>query len=317
VPFWLASALLVALDVALLLAILVVVVRAAPLHAVAGVRLDAAALLGPALWTEPVRTTFDYGQVNVILLALVLVDAFVLPPRWRGVGTGIAAAIKIVPAFYGLYWLLTRQWRPAVTMVVTALTATALAALVAPSDSVRYWTETLFQTQRVGPLWYTSNQSLRATYVRLLGDGTVAELLWLGSAAIVVALTIALARRRSVAGPCLATLTAVGLASLLVAPISWSHHWVWFLPACVLLAARLESRIARAALPVALLASFAAPHWLMPHEDDRELRWSALEWVAGSVYPALAVLLLVVIGGAPAHRPASSEPSPASAGHQA
>ena len=60
---------------------------AGPRTAVAG-----CALAAVALWTEPVITTISYGQINLLLLALVLWD-FNLPPdsRLRGVGVGLAA----------------------------------------------------------------------------------------------------------------------------------------------------------------------------------------------------------------------------------
>ncbi|WP_225877203.1 glycosyltransferase family 87 protein, partial [Streptomyces resistomycificus] len=58
---------------------------------------------------EPLRDTFSFGQVNILLLALVLADAWLLAngrARWAGVGIGIAAAVKLTPAlFIGLLLL--------------------------------------------------------------------------------------------------------------------------------------------------------------------------------------------------------------------
>lgn len=58
---------------------------------------------------EPLRDTFSFGQVNLVLLALVLVDCLLLTTgrgRWAGAGTGLAAAVKLTPVlFIGLLLL--------------------------------------------------------------------------------------------------------------------------------------------------------------------------------------------------------------------
>ncbi len=56
--------------------------------------------------------------------------------------------------------------------------------------------------------------------------------------------------------------TAVtGTTGLLVSPISWAHHWVWILPALVLLV-RYGHRITAA---VGYLLFALAPFWYTPH----------------------------------------------------
>jgi hypothetical protein len=51
---------------------------------------------------------------------------------------------------------------------------------------------------------------------------------------------------------------------LLVSPISWTHHWVWILPALViLLQAGPRSRVAAACAYVLFVA---APMWFTPHD---------------------------------------------------
>src|SRR3954464_996657 len=81
------------------LALLVFVVRRSA--AVLGRPLDPAAtalLVAVVLALDPVRTTFYLGQINVVLLALVLADLTGRPEgRLRGVGVGIAAALKLPP----------------------------------------------------------------------------------------------------------------------------------------------------------------------------------------------------------------------------
>lgn len=119
---------------------------------------------------EPLRDTFSFGQVNILLLALVLLDCRLLATgreRWAGVGIGLAAAIKLTPAaFIGLL-LVARRWRAAAVATAVAAAATALAAWVAPDASRFYWTHAMWDTTRVGRLDYVSNQSLQGILARL------------------------------------------------------------------------------------------------------------------------------------------------------
>lgn len=60
------------------------------------------AALGVALPFEPVRSNFGFGQINIILMALVVADCTgAIPRRLRGVGIALAASIKITPPHSG------------------------------------------------------------------------------------------------------------------------------------------------------------------------------------------------------------------------
>jgi alpha-1,2-mannosyltransferase len=85
---------------------------------------------------------------------------------------------------------------------------------------------------RISDVAGTSNHSLNGLVSRLLGPG--AAPVYLAGAAVLVVLTLALARR---AGEREAVVL-VGLCSAAVAPFSWSHHWVWVVPLTVLLVRR-------------------------------------------------------------------------------
>jgi uncharacterized membrane protein len=61
-----------------------------------------------------VRSTLAYRQVNIVLMALVTLDCLTAEPRWpRGALTGLAAAIKLTPAAFVLFFLLRRDYRAA------------------------------------------------------------------------------------------------------------------------------------------------------------------------------------------------------------
>ncbi|MEV5846207.1 glycosyltransferase 87 family protein [Streptomyces sp. NPDC051985] len=195
---------------------------------------------------EPLRDTFSFGQVNLILLALVLGDCCLLRSgrgRWAGVGIGLAAAIKLTPALFIAMLLIGRRWRAAGVATAVALAATGLAAWTDPKASRFYWTQALWDTSRVGRLDYVSNQSLQGVLARL---GHPDKPLW----AIVVLLTLAVwawrTRRAVAAGDWTAAFALTGLAACLVSPITWVHHLVWVLPSFALLARAGYPRIAGA-----------------------------------------------------------------------
>ncbi|MGY1698580.1 glycosyltransferase 87 family protein [Geodermatophilus sp. SYSU D00766] len=186
---------------------------------------------------EPVRETIGFGQVNLLLMALVLADVAALRrgSRWAGVGIGLAAAVKLTPALFVVWLLLTRRWRAAGVAVATAAGATLLALAVAPATSWRFWTQTLWQTERVGALDKTSNQSLLGALARLTDPAEPPRLLWAVLAAVALALVLTRAVRATRAGDDLAGVALTGLAACLVSPVSWSHHLVWLVPALVVL----------------------------------------------------------------------------------
>lgn len=116
---------------------------------------------------SPIHTSITYGQINVLLMAMVFADAFVVPRRFRGLLTGLAVSIKLTPAVFGLWFLLRKEWGSVVRMGLGAIGATGLAWLILPRDSVKYWTETLRETGRIGGEEYALNQSLNGLLYRL------------------------------------------------------------------------------------------------------------------------------------------------------
>ncbi|MFB8008252.1 glycosyltransferase 87 family protein [Nocardia sp. NPDC056000] len=215
------------------------------------------------LFLEPVRTTLFYGQINLVLMLLVLWDfARADDSRLRGIGAGIAAGIKLVPAYFTVQYLALRQWRSAATVVAGFLGSIALAWLILPADSHRYWFETFFQSERIAPDTNPANQSLRGMLAHWTGGSAP---IWLWFAVVVVvtfaslALTVALQRR----GERLLVVTIAGMTACAVSPYAWGHHWVWFVPLLVHLVHRAQSNsrwwIAAAALFVATGAW--AYHW--------------------------------------------------------
>ncbi len=183
---------------------------------------------------EPMRETIPLGQINMLLVLLVLLDLLVLGPRhsrWMGIGIGLATAIKLLPGIFIVYLLLTRQWRAAITSAVTAAAATVIAAVVAPQASWDFWTNALWDTTRVGRTDITGNQSLLGLVHRLVAPSAPNRVIWL----ILVLAVLAFGLWRAVAahrnGNEVAALAITGLVGGLISPITWPHHLYWFVPA--------------------------------------------------------------------------------------
>jgi alpha-1,2-mannosyltransferase len=217
--------------------------------------ITAAALL------EPIRQNVLFGQLNLILVGLILGDLLVLGPRhsrWFGVGIGLATAIKLIPGIFIVYLLITRRWRPAGTSVCAAIGATLVAAAVAPRDSWVFWTSALWDTDRVGRTDYAGNQSINGLLSRLDSGGHPNRAVWLVLAALVLGYGLWRARRAAAAGDEVVGLTLVGIVGSLVSPITWPHHLFWFIPAFVVLidAAVTSAGLRRARLVAPLVVGY-------------------------------------------------------------
>lgn len=214
------------------------------------------AVVGLSLFTDPVREIFSFGQLGLLLMAVCLVDLLTERPRWpRGVLIGIAAAMKLVPGLFAVYFLVTGRVREAVRAFVAFVLATLLSLAVDPHDTWQYWTSVVFDTKRVGGPSYYSNQAIYGTMQRIHLGGAAETLGWAVLAAACLGLAYLGATRAHRAGNEVLAVTIVGLTSELVSPVAWIHHLVWLVPAAGALALDLRPW-RRAILPLAVVAWF-------------------------------------------------------------
>lgn len=222
-----------------------------------------AAVVAAGLFLQPMWQSIFLGQVNPILLALVLADVRMVAAgrRRAGIGVGVAAAIKLTPGIFVVMLLLAGRIRAAAVAAGTFVGCGLLAFAIAPAASRVYWGGVFLDTSRVGAA-YVSNQSPFGAAARLLGGPThvgswypVVPLV-LGVAGLAVA--VAWARRAD----WLAAAAVTGTTGLLVSPISWAHHWMWVVPALVVL---VRAGRRRWAAGVYVLFCFS-PLWWMPRK---------------------------------------------------
>lgn len=264
-----------------------------------------------ALLAEPVWETQSFGQINIVLMAFVLID--VLARRtWlpRGVLIGLAAALKLTPAVFFLVFLINRQWRAAATTVASGVGFTLVAALISPNNSVTYWLHTLSDPSRIGGLAYSANQSIRGALTRF-GDAETEQsslpwliLMLITLVTIIFAMIQVERHARMVGQPAQLGLALIAsLIALLCSPVSWSHHWTWLLLWAVALwsvaylSRRSQTRVYQRT--VVTLASATTllvllrPHWLVPHTNNQEHDWSFWAHLVGNSYVILALIFVL------------------------
>jgi len=264
-----------------------------------GARLTCALVAAAAaIWLEPVWTTLRYGQIDLLIATLVVWDlSRPESARSKGLGIGLAVALKLTPAIFIVYLFFTRRTRAAAVSLTTFATSVAFAYVALPGDSREYWRGAFAEPSRVGRIENAANQSLRGALARVLHTTSVTHA-WLVLAAVagVVGLSLAVLAARK--GQEARGFALCALTALLVSPISWSHHWVLAVPALLLLVLEAGRRNSTAGLVTcALVALVAYAHtiWWVPinHPPHSELHLDTLQLVFANAYVLGALALLI------------------------
>ena len=251
-----------------------------------------------SIWLEPITSNFAFGQINVVLMTLVIADCVPRRTPWpRGLLLGLGIALKLTPAVFLLYFLLRRDNRAALTALASFAGATLVGFALAWNDSWEYWTHTVLHTDRIGETALNTDQNIAGALARLgLGEHDRFPL-WVAACLLVLAATVWAMRRALRAGEPTVALVCVALFGLVVSPVSWSHHWVWVLPA-VLVTWILAWRRRNVALAVLSATGVALMRWtpidLLPKHHETTANW----WrqLAGSSYVWWALAVIVAAG---------------------
>jgi alpha-1,2-mannosyltransferase len=274
------------------------------------------AIAAVSLWLEPVAMTLFFGQINLVLLALVVGD-LALPNRikCKGIGIGLAAAIKLTPLIFIPYLLFTGRVKAAAVSAITFAVTVGVGFAFLPHASAVYWGGQINRPGRRA--FHLDNQSLNGVILRLTHIGPDAYAYWVVASVIVGIAGLATSILASRRGHELLGLVACAATGLLVSPITWSHHYVYVIPALVLAAygpRRLSHRILGAALVVGLFGwwplrignrgGYDPKAHLMPrgllllapnrgnNPDPVEFTWHGPELILGNYY-VLTVLVLI------------------------
>jgi alpha-1,2-mannosyltransferase len=231
-------------------------------------RSRAAAALGltaAGLWTEPVQRGLHLGQIELLLMVAVVWD--LCQPehrRWKGVGIGVAAGIKLVPLIFIPYLVLAGKLRQAAVVTAAFAGTVVIGFVFLPYASAKYWlTGYVLHAGNVGNVGSLLNQSLFGLVVRALGSVRAGTPVWLALAVLIALLGCTAAAMLDRSGRPVAGWLTCALTGLLCSPISWDHHWVWIVPAMALFTdaavrARGAARWGFWALDTAVFALFGA-----------------------------------------------------------
>ncbi|KUI33336.1 alpha-(1-2)-phosphatidylinositol mannosyltransferase [Mycobacterium sp. IS-1496] len=259
----------------------------------------AAAIVAVAvIHVEPIEANFNFGQINVVLMTLVIADCVPRRTPWpRGVLVGVAIALKLTPAVFLLYFLLRRDTRALLVSAASAVALMVLGFALAWRDSWEYWTATVRNTDRIGAATLNTNQNIAGTLARLGVGEDLRFALWVLACFAVLGLTVWAARRALRAEEPVLALVCVAMFGLVVSPVSWSHHWVWSLPT-VLVTLVVAYRTRHLGLAVAGALGCALTVWspitLLP--EHRETSASLWRQLAGGSYVWWALLVIAAAG---------------------
>ncbi len=259
----------------------------------------ATALVAPTvLYLEPIRANFEFGQINVVLMTLVIADCVPRRTPWpRGVLLGLAIALKLTPAVFLVYLVVRRDVRAVMVSMASFVVATLAGFVLAWGDSWEYWTTTVRDTDRIGTATLNTNQNIAGALARLGLGESERFALWTLACFAVLGVTVWAARRILAADEPVLALICVALFGLVVSPVSWSHHWVWMLPT-IIVTAVVAWRGRNVILGLMSAAGLALMIWtpidLLPEHHEATAAW----WrkLAGGSYVWWAVALIVVAG---------------------
>jgi alpha-1,2-mannosyltransferase len=255
---------------------------------------------------EPVRSNLNYGQINLILLLMVVADLTRVRPPWRGLLVGLAAAVKLTPLVYLSYFALAKEWRSLLRGVGAFVGVTALSWAVLPGDSTLYWFHEVSDAGRTGNLAGVSNQSWNGLVHRAPFDGGHGStVLWLVLSLATLAAGLVLTRWLIEGTRPVEAVIVLAITEVLISPVSWSHHWSWLAlaPVAVVSVWRIH-RVVAYALGVLVALGVAAPYlWV---------RWVPLSYVGSNALVLGGAAVLAIWLAAEARRRRQS-PTPAPA----
>jgi len=251
------------------------------------------------LAVEPIRTTLGYGQVNTILMALVIADLLPDAPGERrripqGTLIGLAAAIKLTPALFVIFAFLIGRTRVAITAMISFAVFTGIGAILLFRETLVFFGGLSGGDTRTASPLYTGNQSLLGVFFRLGDSSRVTALVGLAVSVVLAVLGCLVAAHWWRHDEKVFAVAIVGLTTCLASPLSWTHHYVWILPLGMAVLSPGVPRWAR------YLGGFwvvwvcvCLPLAVLPYGGGRERQFDFLQQLVANLGPIIGVILVV------------------------
>ncbi|MFG1608857.1 glycosyltransferase 87 family protein [Actinoplanes sp. NPDC049265] len=153
----------------------------------------------------------------------------------------------------------------ALRAIATFAACTALGAIAAPADSLRFWTSEIFHVSRLGHITSIGNQSLNGLLLRLTVPDDPRTLITVTIGGIVAVTALWRATRHARAGDWLTATILTGAGSIVLSPVSWTHHQIWLVLAVLLPLRTPRAQAAWTTIVLAIMllptATFDIPLW--------------------------------------------------------
>ncbi len=227
--------------------------------------------------SRPLEEEISQGQFNLFLLAAITA-AWIADRRGRsglaGALVGAATAVKLIPAFFAVYFAARRQWRALLGAALGFAALNLLALALFGADAfIAFVTEVVPRASVNDESW--RNASVRGFFVKLFDSGRlfavplvhapgVARLGPLACSAVVAALVAAAAWRAETRDEQDRAFALCCVGTLLVSPLLWEHYLLLLvLPLVMLWPGAGALRGGRGFLiAVTLVLVLARPAWL-------------------------------------------------------
>ncbi len=219
-----------------------------------------------------ISTGLALGQIGLLLTVVLAIDFLALRGRGRGVLTGVAAAIKIYPIVFVFWWLIRKEWRPALSAIASGAVTTALSWALWPTSMGQFVSRQLLGGHELSHFW--NNLHWRAVssspytwFFRppFSGAAWASPVGWVASLAAVALGMWAAHRLWRDKRRASAFVMMMG-ASVLAGPVTWDHYYT-FAPLVVFVV--IENWHRRVLVGASLLAllTYAMP-WALGRNED-------------------------------------------------
>lgn len=271
----------------------------------------------------PLVNNHVMGQANLPVVALVAWGALLAlrkRPWLGGVLVGIACMLKMSPGLLVAWWLVRRDWKPAIAACVTAAVLSLASLPLAGFDvQLRFYTEilpslssgdyngltvpiTLFGNHSIPNLWAQAFPGSGLTDAARLG-GSLTNL------AVVAAVFAGVWRTRDELGA-LCALGALVAVMLLVPAYTYEHHTVFLVIPLVALASALATGRLSPAWLVGLVPAYVLSAWQISHlKKVASNQADAIGWLLQEAkFFALVVVLVACVVAARSEPGLGSDP---------
>jgi len=250
------------------------------------------------------------GQTALLLLAMVAVDYFVVPPKFQGYLTGAATAIKLYPVLFLLWWMVRRKWLPTIRGIAVMVILTVGSAIAWPQSSRTYWRHIVFGGGEVAKLdsglKMFANSSIDSPLLRPpLVSQPIPLILQVVILLFAMSFFLWIALKLSETRP-VTTFFVLCLGSAMCSLVAWDHYLVFvvLLPFVVM-----ENKETWAKICLSIFAmSEVIPFWRMRYVGGRG-SMAAFERLVGADGTWLISICLVIVFAAVAFKEKESRNS--------